>query len=176
MNQNRKLTLLGLHGSTMSSRNVYLRLKKMIKSRDNTLRKTRCATVEAHKSSLCWGFTVVQRVFRNAFLRLFVFRLSRKNTCRNTYGIAVKPYSILHKFRRYCCSPFAYFTFSPSKDTLIRNRYFLLSSPVDVKTSGPCAQVVLHALAHVPPLRNFFVEPESYKDCKSDLVSSTFSN
>lgn len=32
--------------------------------------------------------------------------------------------------------------------------------------------VVLHALAHVPPLRNFFVEPENYKDSKSDLVQA----
>ncbi|CAN0268739.1 unnamed protein product, partial [Hapterophycus canaliculatus] len=31
--------------------------------------------------------------------------------------------------------------------------------------------VVLHALAHVPPLRNFFVEPDNYKDSKSVLVS-----
>ncbi|CAN0023950.1 unnamed protein product [Ectocarpus sp. 12 AP-2014] len=30
--------------------------------------------------------------------------------------------------------------------------------------------VVLHALAHVPPLRNFFVEPDNYKDSKSTLV------
>eukprot|EP00903_Cladosiphon_okamuranus_P010294 g9744.t1 len=30
--------------------------------------------------------------------------------------------------------------------------------------------VVLHALAHVPPLRDFFVEPNNYKDNKSALV------
>lgn len=31
-------------------------------------------------------------------------------------------------------------------------------------------QVVLHALAHVPPLRDFFVEPDNYKESKSALV------
>lgn len=31
--------------------------------------------------------------------------------------------------------------------------------------------MVLHGLAHVPPLRDFFVEPNNYKDSKSALVS-----
>ena len=32
--------------------------------------------------------------------------------------------------------------------------------------------VMLHALAHVTPIRNFFLTPENYKDCKSSLVQT----
>ena len=34
------------------------------------------------------------------------------------------------------------------------------------------ASVALHALSHVTPLRDFFLDPENYKDSKSSLVNA----
>ncbi|CAN0513342.1 unnamed protein product, partial [Laminaria digitata] len=73
-------------------------------------------------------------------------------------------------------SPGAIAALDQQNTTLSRDQYGVAYLPGFVGLNNlKCTDfvnVVLHALAHVPPLRDFFVAPSNYKDSKSPLVSS----